>query len=323
MDRAYNLENLQISELQLLNEALESSNKKERVRQKVLPKKRAINFTIIVLLSLFTLLGINFSLDVYQSYLSIASSSQFLALSYLFIYFVALLGIALYAIHSIKSYINLKDAFTLQAKTANVESYEEEKQIALAILSHYKLHQRDEIQSKAAQLYNEVSTNSLHSPFLSIKDTIITPLDKEALATLYSSAKEVSLFTAFAPGSALDSLAVIFSSLKLMKRVFYIYGYRTNFFTSLFILRKIVENASIAALVEYADDSINDLLGNTLVSKLSTKVAQGVGNGVLMLRVGNILINSARPFKSDGSVGSYKHMVKIFLGYIKEKFGKK
>ena len=132
----------------------------------------------------------------------------------------------------------------------------------------------------------------------------------------------MSLFTAFSPGSAMDSIAVIFTSAKLMKNVFHIYGYRTNFVTSMLITRKILENASLAALVEYADDSVNDILGNTLVSKISTKIAQGIGNGVLMLRIGNVLIQSARPFAPDGSIGTYKHMATLFLKYIKERVRK-
>jgi uncharacterized membrane protein YcjF (UPF0283 family) len=318
-----NLENLQISELELLNESLEQTHTKVAFNHKSSTTKKAINMTIIVIISIITLLLINFSLDVYESYTSIANSSSFLAMLYLVIYFIAILGVSLYIIHSIKSYINLKDAFNIQKQTLNSTKYEDEKEISLSILKHYMQHQNQNIRIKAENLYKQVNTNSLHSPFISMKNEIIDDLDKEATTAVYSSAKEVSLFTAFSPGSALDSIVVIFSAMKLMKNIFLIYGYKTNFFTSLLIIRKILENASIAALVEYAEDSVNDLLGNTIISKLSTKMAQGIGNGVLMLRIGNILIQSARPFASDGSIGSYKSMVKLFVKYIKEKVGKK
>ncbi len=318
-----NLKNLQISELELLNESLEQSSQEQAFEDKESSTKKTINMTIVVIISLVVLLLINFSLDVYQSYTSISSSSQFFAITYLFIYFIAIFGTFIYVVFSIKNYINLKDAFRIQSQTLNINDYEDEKEISLIILNHYKQHQNQEIQNKAVQLYKQVESNSLHSPFVSIKNEIISKLDKDAINVVYASAKEVSLFTAFSPGSALDSLAVIFSSMKLMKKIFHIYGYKTNLFTSLLIIRKILENASISALVEYTDDSVNDLLGNTLISKLSTKIAQGVGNGVLILRIGNILIQSARPFASDGSIGSYKHMVKLFIKYIKEKVGKK
>ncbi|VAY86332.1 Membrane protein YcjF [hydrothermal vent metagenome] len=205
----------------------------------------------------------------------------------------------------------------------NIKTYEDEKEVALSILNHYKHHQSQEVRDKATMLYTKIESNGAHSPFLDIKKDIIDTLDKKATSIIYKSAKEVSLFTAFSPGSALDSMAVIFSSMKLMKKIFHVYGYKTNLFTSLLIIRKILENASFAALMEYADDSVNDLLGNTIISKLSTKIAQGVGNGVLMLRIGNMIIQSARPFASDGSIGTYKNMVKLFIKYVKEKVGKK
>jgi len=316
------IENLQISELSLLNDSLERSHLKESMHHRETSTKTTLSMSILIVTSLLLLISINFTLDVYESYKSIAETSTVMAMLYLFLYLSAVIGILSYIIISIKNYMNLKVAFNVQARTLDAKSYEEEKRLALLILKHYTHHQDREIREKATLLFLEVKNNSVHAPFIDIKEKIINELDKQATAEIYSSAKEVSLFTAFAPAPALDSLAVIFSSLKLMKRIFYIYGYKTNLFTSLLIIRKILENASLAALVEYTDDSLNDLLGNTLLTKLSTKVAQGVGNGVLMLRVGNVLMQSARPFASNGSLGSYKNMLKLFIEYIKNKVGK-
>lgn len=318
-----NLENLQLSELALLNATLEKTNLEHVSVKPISLKKKTITMTVIIIIAIILLLIVNFTLDVYQSYTSIAASSIYLAIAYLTIYFTALLGVIVYVLFSIKSYINLKDAFTIQQKTSNIIHYEEEREVALSILNHYRQHQELEIQDRANKLYEQVKINALHSPFVSIKDEIINNLDSKATNTVYLSAKEVAIYTALSPSSALDSIVVIFTSIKLMKRVFHIYGYKTNFFTSLLIMRKILENASISALMEYADDQVNDLLGNTLVAKLSTKIAQGIGNGVLILRIGNILVQSARPFASNGSISSYKSMVKIFIQYIKEKIARK
>jgi len=324
MDISKNINMLQISELESLNNSLEKSNgvyTDTDISSNNL--KKNITMSLIAVVSIFILLVINFSLDVYESYISISQSSTTLALVYLLLYLSAVVGIVTYIGLTIKSYMNLKSAFLVQSETSNINKYEQEKEVALRILKHYKKHQIKDIRLKADALYIQVQKNSVHAPFESIKNEIIDKLDKEAIDIVYSSAKEVSIFTAFAPGSALDSLSVIFSSTKLMKNIFYIYGYKTNLFTTLLIIRKILENASLAALVEYTDDTVNDLLGGTIISKLSLKVAQGIGNGVLMLRIGNILIQSARPFASDGSIGSYKGMVKIFINYIKRKVSKK
>jgi len=316
------LEELQISELESLNKILESNQQKSDFSSQYKYRKK-FTMTIVFILSIILLLIINFSLDVYQLYKSISNENIYIADFYLFIYFLAISGIVGYILFSIKSYLTLKDAFHIQEQTLNVENYEQEKSISLVILKHYKSHKNIDIQTKAATLYQQVKTNSLHSPFSSIKIDILDNLDKKAIASVYTSAKEVSLFTAFFPTPAFDSIVIIISSVKMMKNIFQIYGYRTNLFTSLLITRKILENASIAALVEYADDSMNDLFGNTLISKFSTKMAQGIGNGVLILRIGNIVIQSARPFAPTGSIASYKQMVQLFVKYIKEKVGRK
>ena len=317
------LGSLQVTELDAISEAIEKDSVSFIDEIKIPEKTRkSVTTTLVVVISLLTLLLTNFTVDTYQTYISIAQSSVVTANILLSIYIFTIVAILVYFGASFKHYVTLKDAFEVQSLTATSDEYESQREVALKILKHYQSHHDPEIKEKATSLLKSVETNKIHNPFLQIKTDIIDELDTQATKQIYQSAKEVSLFTAFSPGSAMDSIAVIFTSAKLMKNVFHIYGYRTNFVTSMLITRKILENASIAALVEYADDSVNDILGNALISKISTKIAQGIGNGVLMLRIGNVLIQSARPFAPDGSIGTYKHMATLFLKYIKERVSK-
>lgn len=289
--------------------------------------KKKNNFSLImvsiIVVGLFLILTSNMIVSSYQTYWTIALTSQAAATFYIVVYLIVLLTLILYILYSIRNYLRLKEAFHIQNQTALCGDYEEEKEIGIKILNHYQMHQDDEIRVKATLLLDKVQSNSVSSPFLEIKKTIMEDLDKQAKTNIYLSAKEVSIFTAFAPGSALDSLAVFLSSIKLAKKIFFIYGYRTNIFTTLLIIKKILENASIASLSEYATDTVSELLGNTLFSKISVKIVEGIGNGVLMLRIGNILIQSAKPFTAEKSDGSYKQMRDIFIQYTKEKLGKK
>ena len=317
------LGSLQVSELDAISEAIEKDSVAFIDEIKIPRKtKKRVTMTLVAIVSLLILLITNFTVDTYQTYLNIAQSSVMAANLLVSVYLLTIFAILFYFAASFRHYLTLKDAFEVQSLTASSDEYGGQREVALKILRHYQSHHDPEIKEKAIFLSKQVETNSIHNPFLQIKTDIIDELDKQATKHIYQSAKEVSLFTAFSPGSAMDSIAVIFTSAKLMKNVFHIYGYRTNFVTSMLITRKILENASLAALVEYADDSINDILGNTLVSKISTKIAQGIGNGVLMLRIGNVLIQSARPFAPDGSIGTYKHMATLFLKYIKERVSK-
>lgn len=317
------LGNLQIDEMKSINKLLEQKDTQEVSSKSKSKVKRGITITLIAIISFAIILLTNFTIDVYLTYLNIANSNQMLAYTYILIYFIAISCLVVYLIYTINSYSNLKNAFFIQNKTANCNGYEEEKKVALLILDHYQKHHNPEVIKKSKLLEKKLNDNSVHSPFQEIKTTIINDLDKEAIRTTYASAKEVSIFTAFSSSSAIDSILVIFSSIKLMKKVFLVYGYRTNFFTSLLIYRKIIENASLSALMEYADDSVVDVLGNSLFSKVSVKIAQGIGNGVLILRIGNMLVQSARPFASNGSTGAYRQMVKIFYQFIKDKVVKK
>jgi len=317
------LKNLQIDELSTLNQELE----KKHIKQsgKFINKKKTkknLTFTLIGVLSFLLIILINFSVDVYLTYFDLVSKNEILALGYISLYFIAFFALFVYVAYTIKNYMNLKNAFLIQKRVSRCRDYEEEKKISLIILDHYTNHPYKKIAQSAINLKKQVVLNSIHSPFEEIKKTILDDLDKKAIDATYKSSKEVALFTALSSGSALDSLVVIFSSVKLMKKVFFIYGYKTNIFTSLLIFRKILENASLSALMEYGDDSVSEVLGNSLFSSVSVKVAQGIGNGVLLLRVGNILVQSARPFSSENSMQTYKQMVKIFFKFIKSKISK-
>ena len=85
-----NLENLELEALENLNEILEQSNEKEALKQQASSIKKGTTLTIVVILSLVILLLINFSLDVYRSYDSIAQLNHTLAISYLVLYFLAI-----------------------------------------------------------------------------------------------------------------------------------------------------------------------------------------------------------------------------------------
>ncbi len=318
-----NLGSLQVSELDEISEDIEKDSSNQLNDSVTLPvKQRKITVTLMIIASLFILIVTNFIVDTYLSYISISETHNVVANLLLAVYAIAIGALVLYIGLTIKHYMALKDAFEIQGETAKSDEYEDQRKIALKILDHYQSHPDIDIKEKVQNLTAKIITNSVHSPFLEIKKEIIDDLDKQATDQIYKSAKDISLFTAFSPGSALDSIAVMFISAKLMKNIFNIYGFRTNFITSLLIARKILQNASLAAMIEYADDSVNDILGNTLLSKISVKIAQGIGNGVLMLRIGNVLIQSARPFASDGSIGTYRQMSALFLAYIKERISK-
>ncbi len=318
-----NLGSLQVNELDEISEAIEKNAPIQLNESRpIITGKKKITVTLVIIVSLLILIMTNFIVDTYLSYISIAESHYLVANTLLIVYIIAISSLFIYVGLTIKHYLALKDAFEIQSETAKSDEYEDQRRVALKILDHYKSHPDAHIKEKVQNLTAKVMTNSVHNPFLEIKKDIIDDLDKQATDQIYKSAKDISLFTAFSPGSALDSMAVMFISAKLMKNIFNIYGFRTNFITSLLIARKILQNASLAALIEYADDSVNDILGNTLLSKISVKIAQGIGNGVLMLRIGNVLIQSARPFASDGSIGTYKQMSALFLAYIKERISK-
>ncbi len=314
---------IQLSDLKNINEELSNTHHETPQKKTLKQKASLVSKSLALILIMFLLFIVSLAVDIYQQYTTLAASNQLLGLSYIGIYCALFLLLLYYVIVSVKSYYALKDAFEIQQLTAQCsDNYEDKKEVALHILRHYLLSSEDETKKLAFECMYKIENNSVQDPILEVKSQIIDALDQKALIEIYSSAKSVAAFTALSPGSAFDSMVVIFNAFRLIKRIFLLYGYRTNAITLVFIIRKILENASFAALIEFADDSITEVLGNTLTAKLSVKIAEGIGNGILVLRLGNVIIQSARPFPYDGSVGSYKQMSKLFITYIKDRLSK-
>ena len=311
---------IQLSDLKSINEELSNINQETPQKKTLKQKASLVSKSLALILILFLLFLVSFAVDIYQQYMTLAASNELLGLSYIGIYCALFVLLIYYVIVSIKSYYELKDAFEIQRLTEQCsDNYEDTKEVALHILKHYLLSSEDETKKLAFECMYKIEKNSIQDPILEVETQIIDALDQKALTEIYSSAKSVAAFTALSPGSAFDSMVVIFNAFRLINKIFLLYGYRTNAITLIFIVRKILENASFAAMIEFADDSLTDMLGNAFAAKLSVKIAEGIGNGILVLRLGNIIIQSARPFPYDGSVGSYKQMSKLFITYIKER----
>lgn len=266
---------IQLSDLKNINEEL-SNTHHETPQKKTLKQKASLVSKSLALIFIMILLFIvSLAVDIYQQYTTFAASNQLLGLSYIGIYCALFLLLIYYVIVSVKSYYALKDAFEIQKLTEQCsDNYEDKKEVALHILKHYLLSSEDETKKLAFECMYKIEKNSVQDPILEVKSQIIDALDQKALIEIYSSAKSVAAFTALSPGSAFDSMVVVFNAFRLIKRIFLLYGYRTNAITLVFIIRKILENASFAALIEFADDSLIDVLGSTFTAKLSVKIAR-------------------------------------------------
>jgi putative membrane protein len=81
----------------------------------------------------------------------------------------------------------------------------------------------------------------------------------------------------------------------MMNQVSEIYGLHLGYWGTVKLMRKIFHTMLYAGAAEILSDAGNYALGAGITGKLSTRVAQGMGAGVLTARIGLKAMNESRP----------------------------
>jgi putative membrane protein len=124
---------------------------------------------------------------------------------------------------------------------------------------------------------------------------VLAPIDKLAMEQVTKNASAASVMIAVSPFALLDMLIVLWRNIRMMNQVSEIYGLHLGYWGRVKLIRKIFHTMLYAGAAEILSDAGNYALSAGIAGKLSTRVAQGMGAGVLTARIGLKAINESRP----------------------------
>lgn len=124
---------------------------------------------------------------------------------------------------------------------------------------------------------------------------VLTGLDRRAYQTVLRASRDTALATALSPAALLDIVVVVWRNLKLVREIATLYGARPGYVGSLRLLRRMLGNIAVAGVTESAHHVAVDALGGSLAAAISTRVGQGVINGLLTARIGLAAMHTCRP----------------------------
>jgi putative membrane protein len=124
---------------------------------------------------------------------------------------------------------------------------------------------------------------------------VLAPLDKLALKQVSNNASAASVMIAVSPFALLDMLIVLWRNIRMMNQVSAIYGLHLGYWGRISLIRKIFHTMLYAGAAEILSDAGNYALSAGITGKISTRIAQGMGAGVLTARIGLKAINESRP----------------------------
>jgi putative membrane protein len=124
---------------------------------------------------------------------------------------------------------------------------------------------------------------------------LMPPLDDEARRLVTGAVKRVSVVTAVSPRAAIAMAFVLMTALNLVRRLALLYGGRPGTLGLIKLMRQTVTHLAVTGGMAAGDGLIQQMVGHGVAAKLSTRLGEGVLNGLLTARLGLAAIESTRP----------------------------
>jgi putative membrane protein len=125
--------------------------------------------------------------------------------------------------------------------------------------------------------------------------SLVGPLDREAKRLVTAAAKRVSIVTAISPRAVLDMVFVFATAFGLMRQLAYLYGARPGTMGLIRLARLSLAHLTLTGGLAIGDGVLQQILGHGVLAKLSTRLAEGMLNGLLTARLGLAAIEVTRP----------------------------
>ena len=124
---------------------------------------------------------------------------------------------------------------------------------------------------------------------------LLAPLDRQARNAIATAAKQVSAVTALSPRAIVDVAFVVFSAVRLLRRIAQIYGGRPGFLGFLRLARAAFAHLTVTGGMAVGESMMQQVLGLGIAARVSAKLGEGVLNGLMTARFGLAALAVCRP----------------------------
>ena len=111
----------------------------------------------------------------------------------------------------------------------------------------------------------------------------------------------MSVVTAVSPRAFFDVAFVLYESVRLIRRIAAIYGGRPGTLGLFRLLKAVLSHLAVTGSIAVGDTILQQFVGHGLAGRLSTKLGEGVVNGLMTARIGLSAMDVCRPLPFLGT----------------------
>lgn len=148
-------------------------------------------------------------------------------------------------------------------------------------------------------------------------------LDEQARREIGRSAAASAMMIAVSPLALVDMAFIAWRNIRLVNRIAALYGIELGYFSRIRLFRMVLINIAFAGASEFVADAGLDWISQDITAKLSARLAQGLGAGLLTARLGIKAMELCRPLpwleNDKPRLGDFRRQLVVQL---KETFSK-
>jgi len=129
--------------------------------------------------------------------------------------------------------------------------------------------------------------------------TVLSKVDEKAINEIAKFSTESVVLVALSPVALIDMLIMLWRNLRMIDKVAGLYGLQLGYWSRIKLIKQVFVNMAYAGASEMITDVGADMLGADLLGKVSGRLAQGLGAGMLTARLGLRVLKLARPISFD------------------------
>lgn len=166
-------------------------------------------------------------------------------------------------------------------------------------------------------------TNDEHNDaekLLLFEQQVLMPRDEMAKKIIQRYAHESALLLALSPIAILDMAIILWRNQRMIVAIADNYGVELGYWSRVKLIRGIISNIIYAGASELAADIGTQLLSMEITGKVSTRLAQGLGAGILTARLGYQAMHLCRPIAfTNQNRPKLTQIHKLLLTQLKDK----